>query len=140
MISFDTHIRVRYSETDQMGYCYYGNYAQYYEVGRAELIRSLGLSYQKMESEYGILMPVMTLNIRYVRPALYDELLKVSTTLRKMPHETMTFYTEIFNEKNELLNGGHVKLGFIQAKDKKSTIAPNYLIDQLKPYFEISER
>ena len=72
MFTTETQIRVRYGETDQMGYLYYGNYAQYYEVGRAEMIRSVGLTYASMEKEHGTLMPVMSLNMRFVRPALYD--------------------------------------------------------------------
>lgn len=136
MIKHETHIRVRYSETDQMGYCYYGNYAQYYEVGRAELIRSIGLSYRDMERDHGILMPVMSFNIRFVRPARYDDLLRVVTTLRKMPEKTMTFYSEAFNAEGELLNGGSVRLGFIQSGSPEGIAAPDYLLETLKPYFE----
>ena len=77
--------RVRYGETDQMGYLYYGNYAQLYEIGRAELIRSIGLTYKDMEKKYGILMPVISMNSRYVRPAHYDELLNIKTILRNAP-------------------------------------------------------
>ncbi len=136
MIQHETQVRVRYAETDQMGYCYYGNYAQYYEVGRVELIRSLGLSYKEMEQEYDTMMPVMSLNIRFIRPAKYDESLKIITSLRQIPQKTVTFYSEIFNEKGELLNGGSVKLGFISATNYKSIDAPQYLIDKLRPYFE----
>ena len=99
MFTYDTQIRVRYGETDQMGYLYYGHYAQYFEVGRAETIRSLGISYKEMETDLGIMMPVMSLQMRYVRPALYDELLTIRTTLRQWPELTMTFHHEIFNEK-----------------------------------------
>ncbi len=136
MIQHETYIRVRYGETDQMGYCYYGNYAQYYEVGRAELIRSLGLSYRNLEEEHGILMPVMSMNIRFVRPALYDENLKVITSLRKLPGKTMTFHSDIFNEKDELVNGGYVRLGFISSDKSKSLEAPKFLLEKLNPYFE----
>ncbi len=136
MIEHETFIRVRYGETDQMGYCYYGNYAQYYEVGRAELIRSIGLSYKNMELEHGILMPVMSMNIRFVRPALYDENLRIVTSLRKIPDKTMTFYSDIFNEKNEMVNGGYVRLGFILADKTKSLEAPKFLLEKLTPYFE----
>ncbi len=136
MISHETFIRVRYGETDRMGYCYYGNYAQYYEVGRAELIRSLGLSYKNLEEEHGILMPVMSMNIRFVRPALYDEKLRILTSLRKLPGKTMTFHSEIFNEKNKRVNGGYVKLGFVSSDKTQSLEAPEFLLDKLKPYFE----
>lgn len=136
MFTHRTQIRVRYGETDQMGYLYYGNYAQYYEVGRAEMIRSLGLTYRDLEVEHSVMMPVMSLNMRFVRPALYDELLTVTTTLRKLPERTITFHHEIFNEKNKLVNGGSVKLTFIDAKTYKSIDAPEVLVGKLRSFFE----
>ena len=136
MFTHETQIRVRYGETDQMGYLYYGNYAQYYEVGRAEAIRSLGLSYRDMETKYGIMMPVMSLQMRYVRPALYDELVTVRTTLRHLPSDTITFYMEIFNEKKKLVNGGSVKLCFVEMATNKSVPTPQYLVDALSIYFQ----
>lgn len=136
MFTHQTQLRVRYGETDQMGYLYYGNYAQYYEVGRAEMIRSVGLTYRDMEVEHGTLMPVMSLNMRFVRPALYDELMTIKTTLRKLPDRTITFHHEIFNEKNKLVNGGSVKLTFVDATTMKSVTAPEYLLEKLRPYFE----
>ena len=122
-------IRVRYGETDQMGYLYYGHYPAYYEVARAEMIRSLGYTYRKLEEELNIMMPVMSLNMRYVRPAKYDDLLTIETTLRRAPDKFMTFHHEVFNEKGKLLNGGSVKLGFIEADSRKSCKAPKLLVD-----------
>ena len=135
MFTHQTKVRVRYGETDQMGYLYYGNYAQYYEVGRAEMIRSIGLTYRDLEVVHGVLMPVMSLNMRFVRPALYDELMIITTTLRKLPEKTITFHHEIFNEKNKLVNGGSVKLTFVDAETKKSIIAPDILLEKLNQYF-----
>jgi acyl-CoA thioester hydrolase len=135
MFTFDTQARVRYGETDQMGYLYYGNYALYYEIGRAEMIRSLGLSYQEMEKKFGIMMPVMSLQMRFVRPALYDELVTIRTTLREMPSSTITFHHELFNEKKELLNGGSVKLCFVEMATNKTVGTPQYLVDKLAPFF-----
>jgi acyl-CoA thioester hydrolase len=135
MIQHETQIRVRYGETDQMGYLYYGNYAQYYEVGRAELIRSVGLPYKSMEEDYGIMMPVVSMNIRYIRPALYDELLTIKTSLRHLPEQFITFYYEIFNEKGQLLNGATVRLCFMDIKTKKRIPTPEYLQKELGPYF-----
>lgn len=135
MFIHETSIRVRYGETDQMGYLYYGKYAEYYEVGRAEAIRSLGLSYQIMEKTHRIMMPVMSLQMRYVRPALYDELLRVKTTLRQLPNETITFHHEIFNEKKKLVNGGSVKLCFVDMENNKTVSAPAYLVEALKGFF-----
>lgn len=131
--------RVRYGETDQMGYLYYGNYAQLYEIGRAEMIRDLGLSYKAMEEEYGIMMPVMSLNMRFVRPALYDELLSIKTTLRQLPNKTITFHHEIFNEKKKLVNGGSVKLCFVDVETNKSVAAPEFLLEKLRPFFILKQ-
>lgn len=127
--------RVRYGETDQMGYLYYGNYAQYYEIGRVEMLRSLGLSYKEMEHK-GVMMPVVTLNVRYVRPALYDELITIRTTLREIPDRFIVFHMELFNEKNKLINGGTVKLCFVDTATYKTVSAPNYLLEKLTTYFE----
>lgn len=135
MYRHQTQIRVRYGETDQMGYLYYGYYAQYYEVGRVEMLRSLGLSYRDMEKNEGILMPVVSLNMRFVRPAYYDEMLTVQTVLRKLPDQFITFHVEIFNEREKLINGGSVKLCFFDASTKTSITAPAYLLKTLQPFF-----
>lgn len=137
MITHDYHKRVRYGETDQMGYLYYGNYAQYYEIGRVEMLRSLGLTYKYLEEEMGILMPVMSLQMRFVRPARYDELLTIRTILKKMPEMFITFQVEIYNEQNELVNGGEVKLCFVEAKTQKTVATPALLAEKLQPYFEV---
>ncbi len=136
MYSFDTHARVRYGETDQMGYLYYGNYALYYEVGRVELFRSLGMTYKALEEEHHVMMPVLALNQRYVRPAFYDNLLTIRTTIRKMPDMTVTFHHEIFNEDKKLINGGSVRLAFIDTLTGKRVSAPPIFTDKLKPFFE----
>lgn len=135
MFSTTFQKRVRYGETDQMGYLYYGNYAQYYEIGRAEMIRELGLTYADMEAVHGVLMPVMSLNQRFVRPARYDELMTIKTTLRHCPDNFITFHHEILNEKNKLVNGGSVKLCFVDAKNNKSIPVPGYLLEKLRPFF-----
>ena len=136
MFTHDTQTRVRYGETDQMGYLYYGTYALYYEIGRAEMIRSLGLSYKHMETELGIMMPVMSLQMRFVRPALYDELVTIRATLRELPTSTITFHMELFNEKKKLLNGGSVKLCFVEMATNKTVAPPPYLIEKLSPFFK----
>ena len=135
MFIHETHVRVRYGETDQMGYLYYGKYAEYYEVGRAEAIRSLGISYKELEAVHGIMMPVMSLQMRFVRPALYDELLTIRTHLRHLPTDTITFYMEIYNEKKKLVNGGSVKLCFVEMASNKTVAPPQYLIEKLSSFF-----
>jgi acyl-CoA thioester hydrolase len=136
MYSFDTQVRVRYGETDQMGYLYYGNYALYYEVGRVETMRSLGLRYKDLEENFGVMMPVVALQTRFVRPAHYDELLTIRTTIRQLPTSFITFHVEIFNEKNKLVNGGSVRLCFVEMESKKTVEAPICILTPLKPYFD----
>lgn len=134
MFEHVTKIRVRYGETDQMGYVYYGNYALYYEQGRTEAVKALGISYKQLE-DMGFMLPVAELRIRYKLPARYDDLLTVRSTISEMPGRTMTFDTEITNEVGELLNEGTTKLLFTQADSRKICSAPDSLIELLKPYF-----
>lgn len=135
MFTHEFQKRVRYGETDQMGYLYYGNYAQYYEIGRAEMIRSVGLTYASMEADHGILMPVMSLNQRFVRPARYDELITIRTTLRNLPERYIVFHHELLNEKGKLVNGGSVKLCFVDEKTGKTVSCPDFLREKLRPFY-----
>ena len=135
MYSHDHQIRVRYGETDRMGYLYYGRYAEYFEVGRVETIRSLGLSYKELEDTYGIWLPVVSLEMRFVRPAFYDDLLSVRTEIRKLPDTYITFHCEVFNESRKLVNAGVVRLCFFEAGSKKVVPAPEHLMEKLRPYF-----
>ena len=98
MFSNSSHLRIRYSETDQMGYCYYGNYAQFFEIGRVETLREIGVSYKELEAR-GIMLPVVDLNVKYLRPALYDDLIEIKTYLNKVPGVKIEFDYEIYNEK-----------------------------------------
>lgn len=131
-----THIRVRYGETDQMGYLYYGNYALYYEVGRAEAIRKLGFTYAQLEKE-GVIMPVAELNVKYIRPAYYDDLITVKTILKEMPVDhKIRFHSELYNEKGELLNVGVTTLVFLHADTKLKYGLPPQMREALAPFFE----
>ncbi|MCZ8215079.1 MAG: thioesterase family protein, partial [Cyclobacteriaceae bacterium] len=114
----ETHVRVRYAETDQMGYVYYGNYAMYYEVGRVESLRQLGLTYKQLE-EMGVMMPVTEHLTRYKAPARYDELLTLRTTIKEMPGVRIRFYYEIFNEQQKLINEGETQLVFVDMKTNR---------------------
>jgi len=130
-----TTVRVRYAETDQMNIVYYGNYAQYFEVGRAECIRSLGFTYREME-EMGVRMPVVAMETRYLRPARYDDLISIKTILRKLPDEhDITFESEVYNEEGKLLTTGKVTLYFIDNATNKKTGMPAALKETLAPYF-----
>ena len=136
MFIHNSHKRIRYGETDQMGYFYYGNYGQLYEIGRAEAIRSLGITYRELEEDLKIMMPVLHTESRFKGPILYDELITIRTILKNMPTKLIHFYHEIFNESNELIHTGSVKLFFIDMDTQKRISAPVYLTEKLRPYFE----
>jgi acyl-CoA thioester hydrolase len=136
MLQFDFQKRVRYSETDQMGYVYYGNYATYYEIGRVETMRNMGFPYSRLEQDYKIMMPVMQMNVRFLRPAKYDDMLTIRTILKTLPDFRVTFHGEIYNEAGALLNVGEVKLAFVDMTTFKSCPPPPELITALQPFFE----
>jgi len=135
MYSSETRIRVRYAETDQMNVVYYGNYAQYFEVGRVEAIRDLGLSYKDMEAS-GVIMPVVEFSAKYLRPARYDDLLTIKTTLKELPLEhRVEFHQEVYNEQGKLLTVGKVLLYFLRAATMEKTTIPRNLAEKLAPFF-----
>ena len=134
MYSHSTKIRVRYGETDQMGYMYYGNYAQYYEVGRVEMLRSLGMSYSSMEAD-GIMMPVLELKCKYIIPALYDQEITVKTIIKTLPGIRIFFEYELYNEKEELINIGATTLVFVDMKKNKPTNPPENFMEKLSVFF-----
>ena len=125
-----TNLRVRYSETDQMGIVYYGNYAQYLEQGRTDWLRSLGFTYKYME-ENQVMLPVVNLNIDYKKPAKYDDLLTIKTSLLEIPSIKIKFYYEIQNQNNELLVTATTSLVFLDSITRKLIKAPSYLLEKL---------
>ena len=125
-----TNLRVRYSETDQMGIVYYGNYAQYLEQGRTDWLRSLGFTYKYME-EHQVMLPVINLNIDYKKPAKYDDLLTIKTSLLEIPSVKIKFYYEIKNQNHELLVTATTTLVFLDSITRKLIKAPNYLLEKL---------
>src|SRR5690606_23148675 len=136
MYSSTTQVRVRYGETDQMGFLYYGYYALYYEVGRAEAIRELGFTYRQLE-QMGIVMPVVELHAQYFRPALYDDLITVKTTLKELAEgPRIQFHSELYNEQEQLLNKGQTTLVFYDPKEKKKVNMPQQLFERLEPFFK----
>jgi acyl-CoA thioester hydrolase len=134
MYTSETIIRVRYGETDQMGYVYYGNYGQYYEIGRVESMRDLGLPY-KMVEEQGYIMPVLSLFVKYIRPAFYDDLLTLKTSVKELPDTRIKYYYEIFKDKNTLINFGETVHAFVKIDTKRPAPAPEWLIEKLQPFF-----
>ena len=135
MFTTTTQVRVRYAETDQMGMVYHSNFFPYFESARAESIRELGFTYADME-KMGVIMPVVDVHCRYLRPALYDNLLTIRTSLKELPvHHKIEFYHDVFNENGELLATGKIILYFIEAKTMKRTSLPLPLLEKLQPYF-----
>ncbi|PJB12900.1 MAG: thioesterase [Flavobacteriales bacterium CG_4_9_14_3_um_filter_40_17] len=127
----EINLRIRYGETDQMGYAYYGNYPQYLEVARVEWLRSLGFSYKKMEAD-GIMLPVISLNIQYLKPLTYDENITVKIYLKKTPTVRIEFDYEIFNEQKVLCSKANTQLVFVNMHNGKPVSAPDYLIERIK--------
>ncbi len=128
--------RIRYGETDQMGYLYYGNYALLYEIGRSEAIRSLGISYREMEADHKIMMPVISVESRFLAPLKYDELINIRTILQELPGKLIHFFHEIYNGENQLCHKAEVKLFFVDMVSQKRISAPVLLVNQLKPHFD----
>ncbi len=132
----EVQIRVRYAETDQMGYVYYGNFAAYYEVARTEAFRSLGINYKEMEKE-GVMMPVLEMKTKYMRPARYDDLLTVKMMLKSKPSGArILFEYEVYNEAKELLNTGHTMMVFVDMQSGRPIAVPGYIIEKLESYYK----
>lgn len=134
MFSHVSNIRVRYGETDQMGFVYYGNYALYYEVGRVEAIRSLGITYKSLEEE-GILMPVVRVEAKYIYPAVYDDLLTVTSHIDELPDRFITFRVVMQNEGSVTLHKAKVVLCFKDSKTGAAIRTPASIVQKLEPYF-----
>ncbi len=128
-------IRVRYADTDQMGFVYYGNYARFYEIARVEAFRSIGFTYKDMEDE-GTMMPVYDNFSRYHQPARYDDLLSVKVTIADLPTARVVFEYEIRNQDNMLVNSGRTTLFFLNRSTNRPTRAPKTLLEKIKPYFD----
>lgn len=128
-----TKLRVRYGETDQMGYCYYGNYAQYFEVGRVEAMRSVGMSYREME-ERGIMLPVSDFSVKYHAPAKYDDELIITTSITMVKGARLLFDYEIHNEKGDLVAKAHTTLVFVAVENMRPVKAPTDFIELLEKY------
>ena len=124
-------LRVRYAETDPMKYVYYGNYAQYFELGRVELFRSIGISYDEIEKS-GIWLPVSEYNIKYLKPALYDQKLEIHTFLKKIPGVRLEFDYEIYNEENVKITQASTTLFFLNAETNKIIKCPDFLMKMIE--------
>ncbi len=134
MFSAETELRVRYVETDQMGYSHHSNYIIYYEVGRVEALRSLGMSYKEMEDS-GIMMPVIDSESKYIKPALYDDLIRIQINVPSLPTVRMHFEYNLYVGET-LINQGHTTLAFVNMKTGRPMKAPDSMLNLLKPFYE----
>jgi acyl-CoA thioester hydrolase len=130
-----TQVRVRYADTDQMGYVYYGNYAAYYEIARVEALRQIGISYKDLEAA-GIMMPVLENHSRYLQPAEFDDLLTIKVLVRQMPTVRIQFDYEIYNPAGQLINTGQTLLAFIDKTTRRPCRPPKHITALFQPYFQ----
>ncbi|GAA4831223.1 thioesterase family protein [Algivirga pacifica] len=135
MFLHTTQERVRYADTDQMGFMYYGNYAKFYEIGRVEALRAMGMSYKKMEED-GIMLPVLENYSKFIRPAKYDNLVTIKTMLKEMPSTRVRFEYELYDEEGALLNIGYTTLVFLSVETQRPCKAPESLLQLLAPHFD----
>tara|TARA_B100001057_G_scaffold213182_1_gene213522 strand:+ start:163 stop:567 length:405 start_codon:yes stop_codon:yes gene_type:complete len=133
MYQSEVKVRVRYAETDQMGYCYYGNYAAFYEVARVDALRKIGVSYSELE-ELNYQMPVLDFNIKYIKPAFYDDELSILCKIPQLPKVRIKFNYECYNQKKEIINFGSTTLVFINKLTKKPVNCPKILLDKLNQF------
>ncbi|ATC35085.1 acyl-CoA thioesterase [Elizabethkingia anophelis] len=134
MISTTCRLRVRYAETDPMKYVYYGNYATYFEVARVELFRGIGMSYDEIEKR-GIWLPVSEYNIKYLKPALYDQELRIKVKVKERPGVRIIFDYEIYNEEDEKLTEASTTLFFLDAEKNKVVKCPDWLMQLMDKHF-----
>jgi acyl-CoA thioester hydrolase len=130
MYMHTTKIRVRYSETDRMGYVYYGNYSVYFEVGRVDALREAGISYKELEDN-GIMLPVLEYNIKYFKPAYYDDQLSIRTVIEEIRGSRIFFTYKTYNESGELINEASTTLVFVDRKTGRPTRPPQYIIEKI---------
>jgi acyl-CoA thioester hydrolase len=135
LYSHEIEIRVRYGEVDMMGYLYYGYYSFYYEQARVETMRSLGIPYKEME-ERGFLLPVRDLKIKFIKPAFYDDVVRIKTMIKEMPSVRHVFHYEMFNLENELINEAEVTLVYLDKETRKLTQCPEFVRELIRPYLE----
>ncbi len=136
MFVFESQVRVRYIETDQMGYVHHANYAQYYELARTECFEACsGMSYAQMEKE-GVMLPVLDLQVKYIKPAYYNQLLTIKSIVRTLPTVRLKVDYEIYNEDQELINTGSTTLVFVNMETKRPCAPPENFMKRLRTFFE----
>ncbi len=135
MFSYESKIKVRYAETDQMGVVYHGNYAQYYEIARTDCFEAAsGVSYASMEAD-GVMLPILELESKFIKPAYYNEVLTIKAIVKELPTVKLKVEYEIYNEAKELINIGRTTLVFVNKSTRRPCQPPQSFIDSIKKYF-----
>lgn len=134
MFEHQIKFRVLYSDTDKMGYMYYGQYAKYLEMGRVEALRSLGLSYRSMEDS-GVIMPVLDLKLKYIKPLYYDDEITLVTKVRTMPDTRIHFEYELRNPKGDVATVAETTLVFVDGEAGKPCLIPDNFKSKIETYF-----
>lgn len=135
MITTDTKIRVRYDEVDKMGYVYHGNYAKYFHISRSELLRVIGICDKALESQ-NIILPVIEMSVKYLKPIYYDDEIIIQTTLAGIPTSRMEFNHKVYNQKHEIVNKANSVLVFVDANSRKPMRAPIIIQEKIKSYIQ----
>ncbi len=135
MIKSENKIRIRYDEVDKMGYVYHGNYAKYYHIGRTELLRMIGISEKELE-DHNIILPVIEMSIKYIKPIFYDNIITVKTSLRNIPTSRMIFHHEVCNHHNNVINRADSTVVFVDINTRKPIKAPQLIVNKVKSYIE----
>ncbi len=135
MITSENKIRVRYDEVDKMGYVYHGNYAKYYHISRTELFRKLGLCDKELESQ-NVILPVIEMTVRYLKPVFYDDVITIKTTLKELPTSRMKFFHKVYNQNHEIINEASSTLVFVNSNTRKPMRVPEIILNKLKSYIK----
>ncbi len=139
MYKHDYFTRIRYAHTDQMGFVYYGHYPTFYEIGRVEALRSLGLVYKDFEEKDNVFMPILENHSYYLFPLKYDEKIRIETVVKEMPKVKIMFHYNIYNELDKLCNRGYTLLAFLKQDTLKPCRVPKSIVTTLHPYFRSVE-
>jgi len=137
MITSENKIQIRYDEVDKMGYVYHGNYARFYHISRTELMRKIGFSDKELEAK-NILLPVIEMNIKYLKPVFYDDVITIKTTLQNIPASRMRFKHEVYNSNNEVINQAESTVVFVDMQTRKPMKAPGFIVDKIELQNNIS--
>ncbi len=135
MIASKNEIRIRYDEVDKMGYVYHGNYAKYYHISRTELLRKIGISDKELEN-HNIILPVIEMSIKYIKPIFYDDIITIKTSLYIIPTSRMIFHHEVRSNNNEMINRATSTVAFVDINTRKPMKVPQFIVDKIKSYIE----